>query len=371
MKFPLRHLSDRVRSWLTNLQLNRHKSFLQSNSDLILRLNSLFDSDVFTCYSDEQFLKIARLVDRLVFNRVSTPDLSLIFLGLIFYRKNGSLPFESQQALIRNYELTNGLFQQLFHSALFAIPSKQTISSLPESLVSLSQAQLQQCVIDLKSEGYSILPTLIPSDVVDRMHDQAFNIPFTPEGSNNAQYINISRPPNCNRASTQLFNLDPQSSFYHLSDDPLLKSLASEYLSSRCHLVRSSLAVSFPQDSPTSGSAQYFHYDIDSFRWLKVFVYLTDVSDLTGPHEYIRGSHIPGSKPPELLLRNYSRLSDDEIDIHYAPHDRVRVTGPKGTVVLADTRCFHKGNNLHSGYRLMYQALYAPSDFGYKLGFSS
>jgi hypothetical protein len=40
---------------------------------------------------------------------------------------------------------------------------------------------------------------------------------------------------------------------------------------------------------------------------------------------------------------------------------------PAGTLVLADTRCWHKGTALRSGVRSVLQPEYAPSHFSKKL----
>src|SRR5690606_18205340 len=44
-------------------------------------------------------------------------------------------------------------------------------------------------------------------------------------------------------------------------------------------------------DHPDARAAQFFHFDMDRPRWLKFFIYLTDVAPENGPHCFIRGSH--------------------------------------------------------------------------------
>ena len=38
-------------------------------------------------------------------------------------------------------------------------------------------------------------------------------------------------------------------------------------------------------------NAQYYHYDLDYKRFLKIFIYLTDVTEESGPHIFIEGTH--------------------------------------------------------------------------------
>ncbi len=48
----------------------------------------------------------------------------------------------------------------------------------------------------------------------------------------------------------------------------------------------------------------------------------------------------------------------------YAPERFVEITGPRGTIVVVDTRGFHKGKPLDAGDRLILQMEYADSLFG-------
>ncbi len=50
---------------------------------------------------------------------------------------------------------------------------------------------------------------------------------------------------------------------------------------------------------------QYFHRDPDDFRFLTLFIYLTDVSPSAGPHQVIPGSHFLAGMT-EILIRKAS-----------------------------------------------------------------
>lgn len=109
-----------------------------------------------------------------------------------------------------------------------------------------------------------------------------------------------------------------------------------------------------------SQAAQLYHYDMDRLAFLKVFFYLTDVTPDTGPHCMIRGSH--RSKPGPLWKD--SRQADATVHAHYGPEDRMELTGPKGSILIVDTRAFHKGKPLVSGERLVFQLEFASDLFG-------
>ena len=118
-------------------------------------------------------------------------------------------------------------------------------------------------------------------------------------------------------------------------------------------------------DLPGSQAAQFFHFDFDRVKWLKVFFYLTDVTDERGPHCFVRGSHRRGIAGAEsLLARGYARLTDEEIINVFGRDSIASITGQAGTIIAVDTRGFHKGLVPKTGDRLVLQFQYATSAFG-------
>ena len=106
--------------------------------------------------------------------------------------------------------------------------------------------------------------------------------------------------------------------------------------------------------------AENFHRDVDDWRFVKLFVYLTDVGDRNGPHVYVHGS----SSSPRL--RAIRRYTDQEIGEAFGT-DAIRYkSGAAGTGFLEDTYGFHKGQPVQEGRRLMFQAVYSlfPLPYG-------
>ncbi len=96
-----------------------------------------------------------------------------------------------------------------------------------------------------------------------------------------------------------------------------------------------------------------FHYDVDDFRFLKFFIYLSDVSDLNGPHVYIKNS---GKKTLNEYLDR--RITDEEAQTRYK-HRIINLTGKSGTSFIEDTSFYHKGTNpLIKNGRCILQILY-------------
>ena len=82
-----------------------------------------------------------------------------------------------------------------------------------------------------------------------------------------------------------------------------------------------------------------YHYDIDGFKFLKVFFYLTDVTGNNGPHVFIKKS---GEKTLYKALNR--RLNDEEIENKFGKQ-KIVITGLKGSGFIEDTSFYHKGTN--------------------------
>lgn len=107
-----------------------------------------------------------------------------------------------------------------------------------------------------------------------------------------------------------------------------------------------------------------WHYDKGSIAFLKMFIYLNDVSAQNGPHGFVAGSH-DDQKVREALVRKYGegnpaidalwtrqRWGDAEVDAVF-PDEQVFHAGPDGLIILEDTRGFHRATVPAEGYRLM------------------
>jgi len=90
-----------------------------------------------------------------------------------------------------------------------------------------------------------------------------------------------------------------------------------------------------------SRDAMMYHFDSDHNRFLKIFVYLDEVDEATGPHMYIPRTGIGYRISLGDELRRDGRLGDDLIkDAGLNPE---KICGPKGTIIFADTHNLHKG----------------------------
>jgi len=175
-------------------------------------------------------------------------------------------------------------------------------------------------------------------------------------------------------------------SFIRMANDPYAVSIVANYLGAVPTISYVSSWISRPSDNALN--AQLFHIDRHDFKFLKLFVYLTDVTPSTGPHTFVRGSHnsdrirekimqiVDHNKKTEVIKAlSQVRLSDDFIFGLFGVTDVVNITGPASTQFLADTSGFHRGLVPRVGDRELFQAAYVlaqnPKDPVQKIKFNS
>jgi hypothetical protein len=107
-------------------------------------------------------------------------------------------------------------------------------------------------------------------------------------------------------------------------------------------------------------NAQLFHQDRDRLSFLKFFIYLTDVQPDTGPHVYLKGSHLGVPRS----LRGDGRKTDEAVRAAGLWNNVTEICGPAGTLMAVDTIGLHKGKTPINGDRLALENEFATSLFG-------
>jgi len=103
----------------------------------------------------------------------------------------------------------------------------------------------------------------------------------------------------------------------NLASDPFLLDIAQSYLGCKPILCQTNAWYSCKGRSVER--TQSFHQDYDDINFLKVFIYLSNVTKETGPHRYISGSinniiEPVGYKPSTRLSNDYAkRMYEDNI----------------------------------------------------------
>ena len=110
---------------------------------------------------------------------------------------------------------------------------------------------------------------------------------------------------------------------------------------------------SIPTHDGGARHAELFHRDVDDWRFVKLFCYLTDVDEESGPHVFVPGSHRINT------LTAIRRYTEAEVHEAFGAGREKRFTGPAGTAFLENTYGLHRGFPPRSRPRMIFQALYS------------
>jgi len=206
----------------------------------------------------------------------------------------------------------------------------------------------------LAETGYHILPKL-SKEKCDRILERLAKLTFQEwNGKHKVQGFDFDGAIS-NRYETKdqrLVYAIPE--IYEISHDPHIIHIIEGYLGAKPIQTQADCWWSVNHNPAETG--QEFHQDFTYGNFIKMYLYLSDVTMENGPHVYV-----PGSKNrmviPEGEYHPNTRVSDEFIKKNYS---RIKYfTGDKGTMMLVDTRGYHKGLPVISGHRILIQFEFA------------
>ena len=179
--------------------------------------------------------------------------------------------------------------------------------------------------------------------------------PFV-SGAGNASAAAVDRPSHKDDVILRRFGIrtkkrQPPVETLSLAD-PWLRIAASELTLdivntyreqwTRLFYVDNWFTVPYP-NAPDRIASQQWHRDPEDEHVVKVFVYLSDVDEESGPFEYVRDS-TTGGRYGDLWSWGGKRYPPQgDLEAVTSPEDRLVVTGPAGTMIVCDTGGFHRG----------------------------
>ncbi len=140
--------------------------------------------------------------------------------------------------------------------------------------------------------------------------------------------------------------------------DPI-RQVVNQYFGMYAKLTHTNVWHTLVTSQPPSQS-QLWHRDPEDRHILKMFLYLSNVDEGAGPFTYAVGSHKDPYRmaPHRHLDGETPRSTDGEMARLVPPRGWVAVTVPKGTLVFADTRGYHKGGLARRSERIAFIAEY-------------
>jgi len=296
----------------------------------------------------------------------------VLISGYGIYLVRGKTPALAYRSMVRLFCMTEGRSNDWLSRLIGLCARRYRLAGAKGLLGDMSDRRtLDPIIASLRAKGYYLFPHRLPDDLCDRLAKVATtraSVTYEMDGQATGQsqcVIYDPAHPRAVRYELRTEDLLAEPDIQRLMADLSFVAVAQEYLGARPVVdVLSMWWLTAFSKRPDSRAAQFFHFDMDRPKWLKFFIYLTDVTPSNGPHTYVAGSHRSGAIPKRLLHKGYARLTDEEVSAAFAPEDILEFCGPRGSILAEDTRGLHKGRHVEQGDRLMLQIQFSNTLFG-------
>ena len=169
------------------------------------------------------------------------------------------------------------------------------------------------------------------------------------------------------------FDLNKPSEFKNFLISKEILNIVQSYLNTTLISINALFFISNPleiSDEIKYQNAQFFHWDNDFRKFVKLYIYLNDVDESSGPHVFVEHTHKHKDKNHKLC-RLYS---DKQIYDKYPKSNIIKFNGNSGSTFFVDSYGIHKGEvptkksrillNIHFGAG---KILYSQGDISIKV----
>ncbi|MEG3858155.1 hypothetical protein [Microcoleus sp. herbarium12] len=181
------------------------------------------------------------------------------------------------------------------------------------------------------------------------------------------EQMGVDLPKNA-RVCSYMSNGKQSSTLKRLEKDAGILAIAAKFLGAEPVHMGSEISWSFPVPAENHvqqrEAAQVFHYDLDDYRFIKFFFYLTDVDMFSGPHTYVSGTHKGKKLMHQVIGTRCADIDDEKIVEHYGDRNVINICGKAGFGFVENPLCFHRGTQPIKKARLMLQLEYTINDYG-------
>lgn len=278
-------------------------------------------------------------------------SLPVFIIGYIFFKFTNIYSEKIYQSYVRAYCLTNGKISKL-------------ISNIKSLNWKKNHNPSDEIINSLNNNGYTCIENFLDNDEINDLISFSKNNKCAYMQENNINFVYFDK----NKCSKPTYfykkkdMLDDQKVIKIIKKINHLK-IAEKYFLHKPYLVDVNMWWSTKSNITDPKSAQEFHFDLDGLKWLKFFIYLDDVDKDHGPHVFIKGTH--KYKHKEIINKGYKRINNEIINRYYK-NKIVKIYKKKGTLIIGDTSCFHKGEKPVTKERLIFECTFSNDLFGNK-----
>lgn len=253
------------------------------------------------------------------------------------------------------------LQRQFMHPAMRRRLSAYVASRRPKHTAAVPHEAVGVACAELGSSGIAMLGELLDKQACKELHDYfGQRLVYDPYRQGSANFLpdGAGRHPSAHIAHHTAEDVLRAPYLLALANSPRILAIAAGFLGCKPTIGYLAAWWSYPTDVGAQ-QAERFHRDVDDWKFVKLFVYLSDVDASSGPHIYVRNS----SNSP--ILVNTKRLADDEVIRAFGAANVLTMTGEAGQGFMEDTFGIHKGQPVERGRRLVFQVVYGISPLPY------
>ena len=313
-----------------------------------------------------------------------------------FYIRHTLDAFRDTNRIVRHFDLIklNGIsvifklfFIRFFYAFSFIrnLSKPKKIKSNTENVFFENSVNTLNCIKDIHKKGYSekfqlkeeykknFLNYIFECKNLDlKKLDYSTNDILKKKNENLDDYFVRLKKMKISRV-TGYFDLKKPSEFKNFLISKEILNIVQSYLNTRLVSINASFFISNPveiSDDIKYQNAQFFHWDNDFRKFVKLYIYLNDVDEHSGPHVFVEQTHKTKDKNHKLC-RLYSDISIYE---KYPQSNIIKFTGSSGSTFFVDSYGIHKGEvptkksrillNIHFGVG---KILYSQGDIYVKI----
>lgn len=245
-------------------------------------------------------------------------------------------------------------FRVLRKAALYATHPRESVSRLvlKNDLLRNLPASIKQPTAEMERTGFARTDGIIDQSL---LHELTAEIDRRMEGYR----------PGVDKVTERKFwsrltseeDLDPSTIFIRFAMQQNVVKMATAYMGMVPYLSNVQVLVSFGTEAGKWAESQLWHRDYHDTKTLRLWVYLTDVTEVKhGPFTYLpleQSRKVPNTFFPD-------RVSDEQMESLGFAKDAQAVNGPRHSCFAIDTaRCYHMGSRLELGQiRVAYLATF-------------
>ncbi len=215
----------------------------------------------------------------------------------------------------------------------------------------------RQVAQELSDEGISFLPSLhLSKEALNEVFRHLADKPVVDlYDGKTSMFVEHGIPESFTKLSYRTSDILSCSPLMKLANDPLVLNAVTSALGARPSIGTVHARWTFGENNPVGAHIGYddvYHRDADDWRFIKLFVYLTDTTQRSGAHCFVRKSHLS-----DKLMRR-GPIPEEELAQCFKPDEVMTIEGDAGTAFLENTWGIHRQLMATEGRRLLFSVLY-------------